>query len=176
MEPINKNNYNESKIFNYNNKEYKNRRNAIPSNLTKNQRNIILTNINNNELLNFNNIYENSLVSSNNKGLESVQRKKQRMISNNNGENINSNILYHNIVTGNELTSENMNKYTKDGIIQSSILESILSVFKITNLEQIEKLRYIIKLIINDYDINTDKKLLKKRCNKIIRLIKNKPN
>jgi hypothetical protein len=176
MEPINQNKYNESKIFNYNNKEYKNRRNALPANLGNNQRNILLTNINNNQLRNFNNIYENSLVSSNNQELELVQRKKQRIVLRNNGENINSNILYHNIVTGNELTSENMNKYKNDGFIQSNILESILSVFKITNLEQIEKLRYIIRLIITDYDLNNDKELLKKRCDKIIRLIKNKPN
>ena len=46
MEPINQNRYNESKIFNYNNKEYKNRRNALPANLGNNQRNILLTNIN----------------------------------------------------------------------------------------------------------------------------------
>jgi hypothetical protein len=176
MEPNNQNKYNESKIFNYNNKEYKNRRTALPANLGNNQRNILLTNINNNELLNFNNIDENSLLTSNNQELESVQRKKQRIVLRNNGENINSNILYHNIVTGSELTSENMNKYKNDGFIQSSILESILSVFKITNLEQIEKLRYIIRLIITDYDLNNDKELLKKRCDKIIRLIKNKPN
>lgn len=129
MEPNNQNKYNESKIFNYNNKEYKNRRTALPANLGNNQRNILLTNINNNQLLNFNNIYENSLVSSNNQELELVQRKKQRIVLRNNGENINSNILYHNIVTGSELTYENMNKYKNDGFIQSNILESILSVF-----------------------------------------------
>lgn len=176
MEPNNQNKYNESKIFNYNNKEYKNRKTAIPANLGNNQRNILLTNINNNQLLNFNNIGENSSVSSNNEELETVQRKKQRIMLRNNGENINSNILYHDIVIGSNLKNKNMNKYTKNGIIQSNILESILSVFKITNLEQIEKLRYIIRLIINDYYLNNDKKLLKNRCDKIIRLIKNKPN
>ena len=175
MASSNQNRLNESKIFKYNNKEYKNRRNALPSNLDNIERNIELSYINKNQLTNFNNIAINSLLPSNN-GLGLVQRKKQRIMPLNNGENINSNILYYNIVTGSNLEYKNMNKYTKTGVISSNILESILSVFKITNLEQIEKLRYIIRLIIKDYDITNDEIILKKRCDKIIRLIKNKPN